>query len=147
MHGDSFAGIDLAQEILREKDTNIIMLTSIDEENLIKQAFVAGAIDYVCKDDYENLPYAIRMSLRKNSPNKILLKELQSVKKAQELSKLTEVEKDILSLAEKGYSRDMIVETLHRSQNTVKKQITNILKKLEASSIKEALKMIDKTNI
>ena len=143
MDGDFLAGIKLAQEILEQIDTSIIMLTSLDEENVIKQSFNAGAIDYMCKDDYENLPYTIRKSLRKNAPNKILIKELLEFKKAKQLSKLTQVELEIFELSEKGYSRDMIVEALHRSPNTVKKQITCILKKLEASNIKEAVKKVN----
>lgn len=142
LNGNHVAGIEAAQEILAHMDTHIIMLTSHHEENIILDSFHAGVVEYVNKDDYESLPYIIRRTFRKSNPNNVLIKELKSYRITSQLEKLTEVEKEVLRLAEKGYTRANIVKYLQRSENTVKKQIGNILKKLEVSTIKEAVKKV-----
>lgn len=52
-------GIRLAEEASLATGARIIMLTSMEEKELILQSFHAGAIDYQIKSSFERLPEAI----------------------------------------------------------------------------------------
>lgn len=136
-------GIYAAYEILQFSQVKIIMLTSLKDEEIIKDAFTAGAINYVSKENYKDIPSAIRNAVKDNSPFEVILKEFSRLKKEEQLKDLTEAEKEVYRYIEKGYTQPQITQTLYKTHNTLRAQIKSILKKLGVSSSKEAIKKVN----
>ncbi|WP_025688591.1 response regulator, partial [Paenibacillus zanthoxyli] len=57
---DQYDGIDTALQLRKLGMEKIIMLTSLDEKEVILDAFDKGAINYICKTSYTDIPEAIR---------------------------------------------------------------------------------------
>ncbi|RJS62986.1 response regulator [Priestia filamentosa] len=126
------SGIALARELYSKGIKKIIMLTSWEETDAILESFDIGAINYVTKTSYRDIPKAVRdayegkVSLHSDvSP--ILVKEL---KKERKIKVLTPTERDVYELKEKGLSRKQIAEKLYKSVETVKKQLKIIRSKI-----------------
>lgn len=144
------AGIALAEEVAESTGARVIMLTSMEEKELIFRSFQAGAIDYRIKSDFEALPEAIKAASRRESPISSAaadqmreefrrLKRLErefEVKKMQDL--ITPSELELLKLVDKGYTQTEIANRLVVSIRTVKNHINHILKKLGSKGSKEA---------
>lgn len=135
-------GIYAAAEISQFKQVKTIMLTSLESEEVITNSFTAGAINYVSKKNYADIPGAIRSIYNKTSPMEVLLKEFSRLKEEEQLSCLSNAEKEILDLVEKGYSQSKISSILYKSPGTLKSQINKILKKMGVTSCKDAIKKI-----
>lgn len=143
-------GITLAEEVSESTGARVIMLTSMEEKELIFRSFQAGAIDYQIKSEFEALPEAIKAAARRESPissaaaDKMReefrrLKKLErefEVKKMQDL--ITPSELELLKLIDKGYSQSEIAGRLVISIRTVKNHVNHILKKLGTKGSKEA---------
>lgn len=154
MLGDAPEGIRLAEEVAEASGARVIMLTSMEEKDLIFRSFQAGAIDYQIKSDFEALPDAIRAASRRESPIsaaaaermreefrrlKRLEREFQ-VKTMQDL--ITPSELQLLKLIDQGYSQSEIADHLVVSIRTVKNHINHILKKLKTGGSKEAAQQV-----
>lgn len=136
-------GIMTALELARLRpEAKLIMLTSMSDEETIKKAFIAGAVHYIVKASYRDLPYAIRSSFRQRNPMEVLLKEFSRLKEEEQLQPLTPAEKEIVSLISQGYSRSQMEKKLFKAESTLKNQINAILKKLGVKSGKEAVDKI-----
>ena len=132
-------GILAAAEILQFVKVKIIMLTSLKEEDIILDSFTAGAVNYITKEKYLEIPNAIRAAYNDNLPIEVLLKEFSQLKKNEQLKDLTQSEKEVYDLLEKGYTKSGIEAMLYKTTNTVKSQIKQILKKLGVNNSKEAV--------
>ena len=126
------SGIEVARKLYSKGMKKIIMLTSWEEPDAILESFDIGAINYVTKTSYRDIPKAVRdayegkVSLHSDvSP--ILVKEL---KKERKIKVLTPTERDVYELKEKGLSRKQIAEKLYKSVETVKKQLKIIRSKI-----------------
>ncbi|MGG1217205.1 response regulator transcription factor [Priestia endophytica] len=126
------SGIEVARKLYSKGMKKIIMLTSWEETDTILESFDIGAINYVTKTSYRDIPKAVRdayegkVSLHSDvSP--ILVKEL---KKERKIKVLTPTERDVYELKEKGLSRKQIAEKLYKSVETVKKQLKVIRSKI-----------------
>lgn len=133
-------GITAALEILEQTKVRIIMLTSLEEEELITDSFAVGAIDYISKDNYMEIPASIRRLVRRLSPQEVLLKDYARLKKEEQLKELTIAEREVFNLIEKGYSLTQIEEMMFKSHNTLKTQVKQILHKLKVKNRAEAVK-------
>jgi len=144
------AGIALAEEVAVSTGARVIMLTSMEEKELIFRSFQAGAIDYQIKSDFEALPAAIIAAARRESPISSVaaeqmreefrrLKRIErefEVKKMQDL--ITPSELELLKLIDQGYTQNEMAGRLVVSIRTIKNHINHILKKLGAKGSKEA---------
>ncbi|MHA6484762.1 LuxR C-terminal-related transcriptional regulator [Paenibacillus sp. strain BS8-2] len=143
-------GIKLAEETALTTGARIIMLTSMEEKELILRAFQAGAIDYQLKSGFEALPDAIRGAYAKQSPISATaaaqlreeFRRLKLVEKEFEAKKVADLitpsELQLLGLIDRGYSQPQIAGKLFITLRTVKNHVGNILRKLGADSSKEA---------
>ncbi|MFS0722810.1 response regulator [Paenibacillus sp. 1P07SE] len=143
-------GVQLAEEVGAATGARVIMLTSMEEKDLIFGSFQAGAIDYQIKSDYEGLPEAIRSAYVRRSTISAAaaeqmrdefrrLKELEREFEVQKLKSLiTPSELQLLELVDQGYTQSQIAERQFVSIRTVKNHIGNVLKKLGLSGSKEA---------
>lgn len=138
-------GIIAALEIQQLSTSRIIMLTSLNDRQIIKDSFTIGVVDYISKEDYLDIPKAIRKIFNGTSPYQVISEDYARLKREELLKDLTPAEKEIFSLIELGYTQSQIAKKLIKSQNTVRTQEKKILKKLGVSSSKEAIKMV-KTN-
>ncbi|AGA60059.1 response regulator containing a CheY-like receiver domain and an HTH DNA-binding domain (plasmid) [Thermobacillus composti KWC4] len=140
-------GISLALEILDKVQVNIIMLTALEDEDVVRNSIAAGADQFVSKVNYRLLPHIIRALKGKSDPMRIIASEYRKILKEHYLKELTPEERKIYNLLEKGYSRTKIEQELMKSENTLKIQIKSILKKLGAINSKDAVKKVKRLGL
>ncbi|NBI27505.1 response regulator transcription factor [Chengkuizengella marina] len=141
-------GIYTAVEISESNpDAKIIMLTSLNDEEIIKKAFTAGAINYVAKPDFEQLPHVIRFAFSHSHPMEVFKLEFHRLKREEQLQKLTPAEKEVFQHIEKGMTQTEIGKKLYKSESTLKNQVNKILKKLGVKSSKEAVKKVKRKGL
>ena len=124
-----------ATQVIREKfpKVHVLALTSFEEDTLVEDALRAGATGYLMKTvtAYE-LAAAIRaahqgrMTLSPEAAEALVRAKTES----QEMSVLTEREREVLKLMVDGMDNAEIASTLVVSLSTVKYHISNILAKL-----------------
>ncbi len=135
-------GIDASKRIMAiNSDIKIIMLTSIDEKETVLNAFASGAKAYAMKNiNIDKLEGIIKMVMNNEvwiAPeiaHYILdvfsgMEQIESVKPVNDF-KLTNREKEILSLISKGMSNKDIANKLIISLYTVKNHVKSIIQKL-----------------
>ncbi len=135
-------GVVAALEIKEFSNAKIIMLTSYNDDELIKASFEVGAVDYLLKEDYLDLPNTIRKTFNNRSSIQVILDDYARLKKDERLRELTTAEKEVFDLIEQGLSQSQIAAKLLKTNNTLRTQVKNILKKLGAKNSKEAVKKI-----
>ncbi len=129
---EDLCGLEVASKLFEIGIEKMIMLTSWDEPEIILESFDRGAVNYITKISYRDIPKAVReayagkVSLH-SDVSSILTKELRKERK---LKILTQVEREIYDLQEKGMSRAKIAKLLHKSVSTVKNQYKIIRSKL-----------------
>lgn len=149
LHGHP-EGIALAEETVEATGARIIMLTSMEEKELIFRSFQAGAIDYQIKSSFEELPQTIRQAYLKQSPISAAaaermreeFKRLKGIERELEVRKvkdaITPSELQLLELIDQGYTQPQIAEKLFITLRTVKNHVNHILKKLGLPGSKDA---------
>ena len=147
LKGNESDGIIAALEIAQSNHAKIIMLTGIDDAVTIMDSFTAGAVHYVLKENYLEIPNTIRLLSKNNVPYEILMKEFSRLKKEEQLQDLSYPEKEVFYLVEQGYTQAEIGQKLYKTQNTIKTQIKSMLKKLKVNNMKEAVQKIKSKGI
>lgn len=123
-------------------DSQIIMLTTFDDEEYIVQSLLAGACGYLMKDiPLKDLVQAIKLAhagvyqlapsvagkligaIRSNQTTTVPLPPVETP--------LTTREKEVIRLIAKGKTNKGIAQTLNVSEGTVKNHVSNILMRLE----------------
>lgn len=118
----------------------VLMLTTFDDHQLVLDAIQAGAKGYLLKDvSLENLVDSIKevaagkTSIQPTITEKVLQglqgmsAEFESFSEPEDLS---DKEKEILRLMAAGYSNREISNAMHKSEGTVKNQVSAILAKM-----------------
>uniref|UniRef100_UPI003F4925A1 response regulator n=1 Tax=Niallia taxi TaxID=2499688 RepID=UPI003F4925A1 len=130
--GGDLGGLEIAKHLKESGIDKIIMLTSWEDPAIILEAFDNGAMNFISKSSYEEIPDVIRetyidkINIRPNIFN-IIRNELKNERVTRIL---TPSELDVYKLKEKGLSRNEMAEKLLKSVETIKKQLQNIKKKL-----------------
>ena len=156
------AGIEAAEKIL-EKDSGarIIYLTSHDSDEIIVSALATGARDYVVKGCGDDVLISHIKSVMDGSCNldsrvqAVLMGEYSRVKKQEKgllyfvenLSRLTPVERELITLLIKGYRIREIADKRNVEIVTVKSQIRTLLQKVGLSRTKELVKIIEELGL
>ncbi|MEI9918996.1 MAG: response regulator transcription factor [Bacteroidota bacterium] len=126
---------------------HIIMFTISDNDDLIFDAFKAGAMGYLLKNetpasilkailDVKNGDAQMSPGVARKAIN-YLTKPAAPVEQSAE--KLSPRELETINLVAKGYTYNQIAERLHISPATVKKHMTNIFSKLQVSNKVQAI--------
>lgn len=126
-------GIEII-ELLSRKSIKTIALTSISEEEVIVDTFESGAINYINKSNIYDIIAAIYQAIE--GRNQIhadaagaLLTRMREEKK---LRRLTDSEKEVYKLEQKGYPKKDIAKRLYKTIDTIKKHSKSWRKKLNA---------------
>jgi DNA-binding NarL/FixJ family response regulator len=135
-------GIEVAADLLELRNAPVIMLTSVGDERSMTRAFGSGAVQYIEKTDYRELPAAIRQAVRQPAPMQALLKEFRRLKREEQLQPLTPAEREVFELIEQGRTQAEIGRSLFKSESTLKNQVNRILKKLGVRSSREAVRKV-----
>ncbi len=134
----------------------VIVLSALDDQDTVKQAFKLGALGFIPKTtDREVMLNAIQLVLSGGIyiPSEILdREETKSPRPANELSAreyldglgLTARQIEVLALLMQGKSNKVIANTLNMGVPTVKNQITVVLKALKVTSRTEAVIKVGK---
>lgn len=123
-------GLDAARELkLRSgRELKVIMLTSLQDKDVIVKSFQNGAYNYITKASYKDIVQAIRDAYAGKPslhPDAVpaLVQEIQLVQ-------LTPSERELYEMREQGYTRSQISSSLNKSINTIKSQLRSIREKL-----------------
>lgn len=143
LHSSKQDGLDTIAEVVKIKPLPIIILTSLNESEIIMDAMLAGAINYITKINYMDVASAVREAYRGQSSlhadvASIIRHEFGRVKRKELHRMLTPTEKEILQLIGWGYTQPVIRELLGITSNTMKTHVRNIIRKFDACSIREA---------
>lgn len=142
LEGSRLDGIHTAMLLQEQSPAKIIMLTSLDDEWAMTQSFTAGAVQYLEKSRFRELPQTIRSVYHHSAPMEALLKELARLKREEQLKQLTAAEREVFELIEEGYTQSQIERKLHKAESTLKNQINRMLKKFGVKSSKEAVEKV-----
>jgi DNA-binding NarL/FixJ family response regulator len=141
IHMPIMDGITATEKLHRQlPDSQVVMLTTFDDESYIIRSLQAGACGYLLKDiPVRELAQAIQLAhagvyqLAPEIAGKLLGNlEVKSQTKAIESSTydLTKRELDVLGLIATGATNREIAEQLFVSEGTVKNHVSNILSRL-----------------
>ena len=150
------SGIKAAEEIAQAlPETTVVMLTVSRNDDDLFAALRAGAAGYLLKDtDPGRLPYALRGVLEGEAvlPRGLvarLIDEFRTRGKRRRLPlmrqrgvELTEREWEVLEFLHDGLSTAEIAERLKISPVTVRRHVSEILKKLRVTSREEAVRLM-----
>lgn len=137
-------GIEAALDILSIKSPKIIMLTSLDEDKAILDAFAAGAVNYMTKAHYTDIPNAIREAYSNQTTihadaATILREEFANMKREELRNRLTPAEREVLRRLHEKRPKSTIPEQLYITESTFKKHVHRILKKLGVKTSNDAV--------
>lgn len=140
----NYDGILATIEVLEgDIKAKVVILTNLIDEELVINSIIAGAIDYIYKENFTDLPNVFKLIINnENSPLNILSKEYARVRKDITLQMLTTTEREVLSLLEQRFTQSQIASKFCITPDAVKKHVSHILKKLEAKDTSEAFKNI-----
>ncbi|HEX8007068.1 MAG TPA: response regulator transcription factor [Trebonia sp.] len=140
-------GLEATRRIAADDDlagVKVIILTTFESDEYVYQALRAGASGFLVKDtDPEELIRAVQVVARGDallSPsvtrrlitNLATQPQAPSMASGQSLSRLTEREREVLSLVAEGLSNDEIAGRLFLSPLTTKTHVSRIMTKLGA---------------
>ncbi|NRD77009.1 response regulator transcription factor [Bacillus sp. BRMEA1] len=127
------SGLEIINKLLTKGLQKIIMLTSWYDEEIILEAFEKGAINYVTKLSYRDIPKVIReaYSGKVSLHSDVSTVLINKIKTDRKIKVLTPAEREVYKLKAQGLSKNQIAEKLFKSIETIKKQLKMINKKLE----------------
>lgn len=145
LDGKKADGLDAALEIGSMSNAKVIMLTVLDQAEIVSEAFGNGAFNYILKTALEDIPEAIRaayagLSSIHASAAGVLRSEFVRMKQQEMRQKLTRTEVEILRFIHNGHTRSAIGEHLHITESTVKKHVNRVIRKLKVHTGREAAK-------
>ncbi|MBI9010710.1 MAG: response regulator transcription factor [Clostridiales bacterium] len=127
-------GVDATGKIVSNTQTRVLILTTFDDDDDIKNVFLNGASGYLLKnsppDEIKNAVVTVHGG--NNVIQDVVMDQLRNPHKnlEEKLKDLTTREKDVVELISKGLTNQEIAETLFITEGTVKNLVSQILSKL-----------------
>lgn len=132
------SGLKAAQDIVEKyPEAKIILLTTFQDDEYVRQALTVGAKGYILKQDFEGVLPAIRAvdsgqsvfgSEIINAIPRIIREQNENI---YDEKGITDKEKEIIALVADGLSNKEIAGKLFLSEGTVRNYISTVLEKLE----------------
>ena len=131
------SGLEEAMRIVRQyPDARIILLTTFQDDEYVKEALKIGAKGYILKQDFAGVIPAIRAVYSGQSVwgNEIISRITDMIKDkddaAYSVYGITDKEYEIIELVAQGFSNKEIAEKLYLGAGTVRNYISTVLEKL-----------------
>lgn len=131
------SGLEAAMRIVRQyPDARIILLTTFQDDEYVKEALKIGAKGYILKQDFAGVIPAIRAVYSGQSVwgNEIISRIPYMIKDkddaAYSVYGITDKEYEIIELVAQGFSNKEIAEKLYLGAGTVRNYISTVLEKL-----------------
>jgi DNA-binding NarL/FixJ family response regulator len=132
-------GVEATKKIVAETNTKVLILTTFDEDDFIKEAFLNGASGYLLK---KNPPDQIKNAIFSVYGGNVVMQDSVLRKMGtganeddfsgdQKFELLTEREVEIVQAIAKGFTNKEIAEKLYLSEGTIKNCVSSILNKLQ----------------
>jgi DNA-binding NarL/FixJ family response regulator len=149
VHLPDGSGLDAAASIKRERPTTqVVILTSDDDEAVLRAALRAGVTGYLSKHEASNqVIECVRSAARGEAliAPYMLARLLHGLQRHEQEAKspapLTPKELQVLTLLAQGQDNERVARTLRMSPNTVRTHVQNILAKLKVHSKLEAVSL------
>jgi FixJ family two-component response regulator len=141
------SGLDFQTELARaEIDIPIIFITGHGDIPMTVKAMKAGAVEFLTKPFREqDLLDAVRTALERDRARRELQMEAQSLRSR--YNALSERERQIMSLVCAGLMNKQVAAEIGLSEVTVKVHRHNVMKKLDARSLADLVRMADALQI
>jgi RNA polymerase sigma factor (sigma-70 family) len=138
------SGLDFQHELAaRNCHIPIIFITGHGDIPMSVRAMKAGAIEFLTKPFRDqDLLDAVRIALEKDRERRERKKEVSDLK--ERYNSLTPREQEVISMVVSGMLNKQIADQLATAENTVKVQRSRAMEKMQAQSVAELVKMIDK---
>jgi len=138
------SGLDFQRELAaRNCHLPIIFMTGHGDIPMSVRAMKAGAVEFLTKPFRDqDLLDAVRIALEKDRERRERKKELSDLK--ERFNSLTPREQKVISMVVSGMLNKQIADQLGTAENTVKVHRSRAMEKMQAQSVPELVKMIDK---
>jgi len=160
VHMPVMNGVEATKELLKQNSKiKIIMLSTYDEDEYVRQALSYGASGYLMKDlsptELIASIRAVNSGITQISPqlissliNSIHKEDQPSISQFKEemewVEKLTKREKEIFTLIATGYDNDQIAQELFISERTVRNHVSIIYSKLNIENRFQIIQLANK---
>lgn len=128
-------GVQATKEIVSNTNTKVLVLTTFDEDEYIKECFKNGAKGYLLKNNSPDMIMNAIISVHHGNSvvqDKVMNKlSFTEDDKQARLDKLTKREQEIVKAIASGMTNRDIAQSQYISEGTVKNNITSILSKLQ----------------
>jgi RNA polymerase sigma factor (sigma-70 family) len=138
------SGLDFQHELAaRNCHIPIIFITGHGDIPMSVRAMKAGAIEFLTKPFRDqDLLDAVRIALEKDRERRERKKEVSDL--TERFNSLTPREREVISMVVSGMLNKQIADQLATAENTVKVHRSRAMEKMQAQSVAELVKMIDK---
>lgn len=138
------SGLDFQRQLAaRNCHIPIIFITGHGDIPMSVRAMKAGAVEFLTKPFRDqDLLDAVRIALEKDRERRERKKEVSDLK--ERFNSLTPREQEVISMVVSGMLNKQIADQLGTAENTVKVHRSRAMEKMQAQSVAELVKMIDK---
>ena len=138
------SGLDFQRQLAaRNCRIPIIFITGHGDIPMSVRAMKAGAVEFLTKPFRDqDLLDAVRIALEKDRERRERKKEVSDLK--ERYNSLTPREQEVISMVVSGMLNKQIADQLATAENTVKVHRSRAMEKMQAQSVAELVKMIDK---
>jgi FixJ family two-component response regulator len=141
------SGLDLQNELAkRDLTIPVIFITGHGTVPLSVRAMKTGAMDFIQKPfEDQDLLDAIYLAIKQDRQAKLKQAETSEIKRR--LKSLTPREYEVFALVVAGMLNKQIAFDLEMSENTVKTHRARVMKKMQAESLADLVRMAEKAGI